>query len=272
MVWSVFLSDETLPIQADVLGRFVRAAIGGVVFDHVRHIKMHYGWIARNLDESQADAIVAHLREESIAVFKKAEDGLVQLDRKLHIHKGALVDDGLHAEVDVSGGPLVLPWPELTVVSIGSVPEVQKKEVRVTKKKIRLSLGTFLVTGLPLLTTKTTTTRQVEIREEGVLVDLIYARVRCVIRIRPRQFSYAYLGERLGETSRENFPHFLDDLARLGARSYWTRISRAFVESGELKPYFRDESDFFHHNLWITQIARDRACLRPREPGRSRPR
>jgi len=94
-----------------------------------------------------------------------------------------------------------------------------------------------------------------EIIEESILLHLTFARPPFVVEIRPREFDYGYLGPRLAGTSRENFLLLVEDLARLAARAHWTGISRTFLETGKFTHDFKDPSEFFRYNLWITEVA-----------------
>ena len=254
MSWSVFLLDETLPIPARAIGTLVQRVVGGIVYDHTQKLKLQYGWIARGLDESKADELLELLADNGLPAFKKPEERLVNLKEKLAIHKALLLEDAFYIPIDLVGNLKPIPWTTLSVVSVGSVPTFRQKPVLAKKKRGGLNVGLFVVTGIPVpKVKKVSKTVYHRITEEGVLIHLIFTQAGFVVEIRPRHFNYEYLGDRLAQTSRENFVLFLQDLQRLAAGAYWSEISRTFIETGELKPDFKSDKDFLCFNQWITE-------------------
>ena len=254
MSWSVFLLDETLPIPAQAVGKLVQRAVGGIVYDHSQRLKLHYGWIAENLDQNKADELLELLAHNGLPAFKKPEERLVNLKQKFAVRKARLLEDAFYIPTDLMGELKPIPWTALSVVSIGSVPTFRQEAVLEKKKRGGLNVGLFVVTGIPVPKVKNVSkTVYHRITEEGVLIHLLFAQAGFVVEIRPPHFNYEYLGDRLAQTSRENFVLFLQDLERLAAGAYWSEISRTFIETGELKPDFKSDKDFLCFNQWITE-------------------
>jgi hypothetical protein len=264
MPWSVFLLEEVLPLAAGKIGRLVQQAAGGVALDHAQRVKLHYGWVAQGLGEGQADALVALLGSSGLPALKKDEGRLVKLEKKFKVHRALLLEDALHLPVGLTTEFQSTPWQGISVVSLGNVVSRSVKGVAAPPGKSAAAwgvglLGATVLTGipLPLFHHPPQVKRQAleEVVEEAILIHLIFARPPFVVEIRPREFDYGYLGERLAGTSRENFVLLLEDLARLAAGAHWTRISRTFLETGKLAPDFKDDHDFLRFNQWITEVA-----------------
>ena len=135
MSWSVFLLDETLPIPARAVGKLVQRAVGGIVYDHTQRLKLHYGWIARGLDESKADELLELLEDNGLSAFKKLEERLVNLKEKFAVHKALLLEDAFYIPTDLVGDLTPIPWTTLSVVSVGSVPTFRQEAVLEKKKR-----------------------------------------------------------------------------------------------------------------------------------------
>jgi len=256
MSWSVFLLDESLPLPVAHLAKLVHSVSGGIIQDHMQRVKLHYGWVAQGLQEEQADNLVQRMEAEGLAARKKREDRLIRIERKTTIHHALLLDDGLHIPVGLGTKMDVVPWSDLTLVSVGSVPWFRQHAVVEKRRKLSVvKLTGSLITGIPMSSHKTVKkTKYEKISEEGILLHLVFVVRGLILEIRPSEFRYDYLGERLSGTSAENFFTLLTDLEQYTAASaHWTDMSRAFLETGDLVPPFENEQDFRRFNAWIAE-------------------
>jgi hypothetical protein len=256
MPWSVFLAQEKLPLPVGQIGRWLKEAIGGSAQDHAQRVNLQHGWVARGLEEGAADRAVSVLESNGLAALKKDEARLLKLERSLVVRKAKLLPDGLHLPLGAGGALAAQPWPEVSLVSIGSVVSRHREQVAGTRTKMGLNVGLFAATGVPLpkrVTVKSTVSK--EVIEESVVIQLILARLPLAVEIHPKEFDYSYLESRLSRTSRENLMVLLEDLERLAGGSHWTGISRTFLATGKLEPDFKDERDFLRFNQWIAEAA-----------------
>jgi hypothetical protein len=254
MPWSVFLIDEKLPLPAPAIAKLLGEVVGGLAFDHLQHIRIHHGWVARGLEEPDAGRLVELLHAGGIPAMKKSEDRLIPLDRKFRVRKALLQDDALHLQTDLRGTTEPAPWPTLTVVSAGLVKTVSQEQVTETKKRVGFNVGMTLATGIPFpKIKKETTTTNVQVEEEKVLVHLLFAGTRGIVEIRPTEFDYGYLGARRASSSQENLLLFLQDLRRLAPGAHFTEMTSAFLATRKLEPAFKDDKDFLFFNRWITE-------------------
>ncbi|MBN1586476.1 MAG: hypothetical protein JW937_03490 [Candidatus Omnitrophica bacterium] len=254
MPYSVFLKDESFPLPIEPVSRVLHQVLGGVMLDYFPQLKLHYGWIAKDLDLSTADALLAALESAGFPALKKEDSepkGALQL---YAVKKAELKEDFLYAQIGITEALTSVPWHSLSIVSIGSVPITKQKSVVGEAKKHSINWGVTALTGIPVSKTKTVkTTRFENVSEQGVLIHLIFAQEKILLEIRPTAFNYAYLKERLATNSRENFKTLLQDLQRFATQACWTRVSRKFLETGELKPDFVDAKDFLRYNSWILE-------------------
>jgi hypothetical protein len=265
MPWSVFLQDESLPLPAEKIGRLVHQAAGGVVYDHIQHVHLHYGHVARGLEEGQADALVALLDSSNFPALKKDEERLVKAETKIRVQRALLLEDALYFPAGSMGELKPAPWSSVSLVSIGSIVFRSRKEVRTTRGTLgNIGLGMGLITasvttGIPIRMfprpVRIERTSFKEVIEEAILIHIIFSGPPFVVEIRPKGFDYGYLGSRLAAISRENLGTLLGDLVRLAASAHWTRMSRTFLETGKLAPDFKDDKDFLRFNQWIAEVA-----------------
>jgi hypothetical protein len=256
MLWSVFLCDEVLPLPVELLAQCLHDVLGGVTYDHMQRLRLHYGWLARGVTEDVADRLLGAVEAAGLAASKKRQAELLGDLKRLMVQKALLLDDAFHVQTGLAGQMSSIAWPSLSVVSVGSVPTLRQEATRVEAMKVKVgfSLVGFAATGMPLpRVKKVTETRFQQVPEEGILVQLVFAAERLLLEMRPKQFDYGCLGPRLQSQSAQNFRSFLGDLQRLASAAHWSEVSRAFLETGKLEPDFKDEKDFLRFTSWIAE-------------------
>ena len=261
MSWSVFIRDETLPLRAPPIAKLVREAAGGVVLDIVQRIRSHYGWVAQGLEEGQAARLVDLLEAAGQPALRKPEERLVPIEKRVVVHKALLREDGLHVPVNLRGDLRAIPWQEVSVVSAGKVAWIEEEKAHEPRSAGQvagdlLAAGAFLATGIPVrrLRGGRDPKPAVErVEREAVLVHLIVAAERTALEVRPPEFDFGYLGDRLAPRSRDNLLLFFGDLLRLAAAAHFTEQTLKFLEGGDLGRPFESVKDFQAFNRWIVE-------------------
>lgn len=255
MTWSVLLIEERLPLPIDVLSPILQEHLGGVALDYVHTIRTQYGWLARGLEEAAAEALVGSLGQRGFSAVRKQEDGLVDLDERFVVTRGTLAEDALYFQETLAGAERGLPWEDLRVVALGSVPVTRDRAVRARVETKGVNKAILMTTGIPIRTKKQEMQTRFEKEEEaGSLLHLVFTGVPpLVLEIRPARFDYAYLGDRVTGDPAKDLRLLLTDLARRGKAAHWTEMTRRYAKDGVLEPDFADEKDFLRYTRWITE-------------------
>ncbi len=259
MPYSVFLLDETMPVPGPEVGKPMQKVLGGIAYDHIHTVNVNHGWIARGLEKSQAEQLVAELKVSGQEAILKERADLVGAKQVLRVRRAELRADAFHVEVGLLGKLSPLPWESVSLVSIGRVQIVKQKTIKKTKRKIGLSkAGLAMGVPMPTLKKKTTTSTEKEI-DEDLLLQLVFGDEGVVREIRPSQFDYGYLGERLRPLGRENFLLFLADLATYATSATWTAMSRDLAENAKPPHAFQNDKDMLRFTQWRLEASFDLA-------------
>ncbi|MGE0708065.1 MAG: hypothetical protein AB7N76_17350 [Planctomycetota bacterium] len=252
----MFLADQGLPLASGPLGAVVSEVLGGVAYDHVRRINARYGWLADGLEQGRAMALASALAAAGHEPLVRRDDDLLRPAQKLHVRTALLRGDALHVPVSLAGELRALPWAALSLVGIGSVPVARQVVQKTKQKKWGINFKAMALTGVPLPQRKTIEKSHLrQVSDEGVLLQLLFAREGVTVEVQPAQFDYGYLEERLATTSRENWALLLADLEELGREARWTDMAKAYLDTGKLAPAFRDVKDFEHYLAWVAQLS-----------------
>lgn len=172
-----------------------------------------------------AQAVAAQIVRGGINALALPEADIPKLDHAEVIHHACCEDDGLMI-FDLHGGlERGVPWRDLSLLSVGSVP---------MKAGHRLSAESAVV----LHAAPNPHVSIVEpLQQSAIVLWLVCDRPWKPYRLVHNQMNYAYLGGRKPASATQNFAMFAEDLSRHAPQAYLTPATRAYLHHGLRRHY-----------------------------------
>jgi hypothetical protein len=201
-------------------------------------------WVARMpgiwpkmLDEKQTRRLLDGLYQLEVAAEAWRSDAFPDISRPRTIHEGACLEGGFRV-TGLRGEPTHwAPWDKVELVAAGKIAAADEfREVTPPGWVNALSTGFRAAIGrAPRAARKA---RAMRIPRDPVGEVLIVRRdPRLAFRVVETQMNYGYLGDRLRQSSTENFPLLVGDLRRLATHAYVTPTTIALLDGGDPDDY-----------------------------------
>ena len=215
------------------------------------------------LDEAKTRLLLDGLYDIAVAAEAWQVDRFPNLGTPRSIHRAACLDDGLRIE-GLRGEPTHwIPWDKVELICAGRIGI--SDEFRSTNPP---RWPSAIVTGIRAIALRAPRPNDRRSRSQRIprdpLGEVIVVRrdPRLAFRFHEDQMNYAYLGDRLAESSAENFPVFLADLCGRATCAYITPSTQAFLNDGDPAEFEFPSSqsllDYATHRLLWSWYSRDR--------------
>jgi hypothetical protein len=214
--YTVLLSEE-VSVPVTEVSAPLAAILDRTPGEVTRGIRQSPWVLLRDVPAEKLDAVFGALSAANVPARAVPESWLLQLPRPLAIRVADPMPKGLFLQSAEPPSPPVLPWDDLSVVSLGFVT----------------------IEGEP-----------------HYLVDLVtVGDTPLRFRIDGLKFSHAYLKERMRPSTRENLKLFLGDVRKLAPEARFTQKTVAFL-NGEVTATFRFPSvaAFDDYTQWVVEI------------------
>jgi len=231
--------------------------------DAVQWLKRTPGTWPHPLDEAKTRLLLDGLYELAIAAEAWLVDRFPNLGTPRNIHRVACLAEGLRIE-GIRGEPTHwTPWNKVEMICAGRIGA--SDEFRNTSQP---RWPGAIVTGIRALTLRAPRPSDRRSRSQRIVRDpvgeiLVVRRdPRVAFRFLEDQMNYSYLGDRLAQSSAENFPVFLADLCARSMDAYLTASTKALMANGDPSEYEFPNSqallEYATHRLLWSWYSRDR--------------
>jgi hypothetical protein len=214
--YTVLLSEE-MSVPVTEISSPLATILDRTPGEVTRGIRQSPWVLLRDVPAEKLDAVFGALSAANVPAKAVPESWLLKLPKPLKVRVADPMPRGLFLQSAQPPSPPVLPWSDLSVVSMGFVT----------------------IDGEP-----------------HYLVDLVTIGDSPLrFRIDGLDFSHAYLGKRMQSSTRENLKLFLGDVRKLAADTRFTQKTVAFL-NGEVTSTFRFPSiaAFDDYTQWVVEI------------------
>lgn len=234
------------------LARAFRALPSLVRLDGSLMARDAYGILIRQLTRRDAERLQKALETEGIAAEAVDERTLIPLAHGNMLTRADALPEAL-VTYDSLQRPHPIEWSRIVLLAMGDVRQPVFRRIE-TERMIQAGMpGSHA--DVPIFVT------DVSEREESVELPLleIFADVAPARwRITPREFSYAYLGERMQRGLGKNFALFVEDLLRFAPHALLNRGFKAFRATPRRSFHYPNRHAFEEETLWLLWKARHR--------------
>jgi len=210
------------------VGPVVQAFTGLARREAMMHVNKGKGILAEGLSPDTAAALVEKLEQLPLEVFVLPEACVPPVARQVDIVRVHSADESaLHVQTDAEGSVKAIRWAQLAV---GLCTKEKFGGRTVVDEQVDRSPVVYGAGGVPAV--GWSTVRRTKRRKEEAHLRITLVLRDGTGRAYPMAFDetevrYAYLGERMRPSSRENVGVFLDDVLRWGSPAFFPAGYRA---------------------------------------------
>jgi hypothetical protein len=188
------------------------------------------GVLPDRLVKSKADELANAIRKLGVNATAVAAAEIPSFEHPELVHRARCLETGLEV-IELHGEPeCLLPWGEVELISIGYVPLEH--------------VHRYQVVSTALTSAPRPPHEALEVAAlSGFEAWIIRREPRQALRIDHNRMNYEYLGDRLTDSSTQNFRLFVGDAVRLAPHTYLTPSTRAFLQHGPLRHYHFDSPE-----------------------------
>ncbi len=262
MSYAILLTEHQ-KIDMERAARVIAKARDIIYGDATRVIKEEFGILVRNLPRDEADSIAAELNSIGASVF------VMNMEEFYHPPSERLVSVGeclpeCFMERDLYGREKPILWDNITLLNVGRITETHRERFTTGGQPEGGALGK-LVSRASRMTfggairhyvrhkAEEKPAPQTEIKQ---FLDIFTREPQeGHIRIEATRFNYGYLGERVRQSSHENFKLFVEDVCNYARRAFAGRGLHALLgREAETNMDFPSLNSFDDENLWMLQL------------------
>jgi hypothetical protein len=226
-----------------------------------------WGVVAEGEEAQSAHTLAALLTEKGQAAVAAPSSLLESPAAAVVALKAELGREGFElTAAKGEGEPERLPWSRLSVICAAAFEVRQSRVVtgttptEMTERAVRL--GLTMVTGLPLMKSKTQTKTVVESKDRALQLDLLFIEPPRRVRIDARAFDYSLLGGAMGYGAEANFLALLSELAARAPQALLGQGTRALLSKAPAsQSLYESLEDLEREERWLLSLSVLRAAL-----------
>jgi len=265
--FAVVLLEELAKPPHEVAGELAKAT-GKLRYDVMAAFNRDPYVPLENLPGREAKAAVAVLADAGTRATALAMEKVPPPARIFNVHNADVEPDAFSVQTDIAGHMRQMPWNEIASVSVVTLSERVSTGSRAKGPSIAGGIaraaGTLAFPGAAGLMGGGRARQRRMRRQSGpttkevetAVLGLVPFSVPMELRIRANQFNYDYLGERLAQTSGENFRTLTGDVLARATSARVSEAARRFVEEGAA-PAAMNGGRFGRLNRWLPLLARE---------------
>jgi hypothetical protein len=190
------------------------------------------------LEERTVRELLDRLYDYQVAAEAWRADQFPELSPARTIHRVACLDEGLRIE-GLRGEPTHwVPWDKIEMICAGRIvahDEFSDSQRRRWTPSVLAGIRAIALRKPKPMERRSRTQRPVKDAVNEVLI--VRRDPRVTFRVVENQMNYAYLGDRLRESSTDNFPLFLADLCAKSTSAYLAPSTKALLDHGKPEDY-----------------------------------
>lgn len=239
------------PDDYEELGEALRSVLGMHATDAMVHARSAPGVLAISLERAPAEELARAIQTLGLRTEVVSEADLPSLEHTPVVHHVRCLDEGLEILELHGHEAALLPWDDITLLSVGQVPQETARhssEAQTSSvKAARWGSPSVTETQLP----------------PGPEAWIVCERPRRAFRIDHKRMNYEYLGDRKTDSATANFRLFIDDVIARARHAYLTPATRAYLEQQSVTDYSFESSEKLQHNTELHLLIHRRAGTPP---------